>query len=192
MTDLPVSQAAREAAATWCEAQPFPSKQAEASAIRDGSYDHHSLAQAFARFEHCLREREPAPSSQRELLRGVADAADDMIRALNDTTTPCTPERYNGAGQRLQEARDRIDTYLASTTQEPAPSSERERQAFYAGWKANGDAHDYEGFAPYPPTKCGEAYELYACSLTDRNLASTTQEPAPARPSNLRTRGLIS
>lgn len=50
MTTEPSAEA-REAAANWCEAQPFPSKQAEAPAIRDGSYDHHSLVQAFARFE---------------------------------------------------------------------------------------------------------------------------------------------
>lgn len=42
------NQADRDAAADWCEAQPFPSKQAEAPAIRAGEYDHHSLVQAFA------------------------------------------------------------------------------------------------------------------------------------------------
>ncbi|QQN73909.1 hypothetical protein [Croceicoccus sp. YJ47] len=48
---LPVSQAARDAASDWCKSQPFPSKQAEGPMIREGSFDHHSLAQAFARFE---------------------------------------------------------------------------------------------------------------------------------------------
>ncbi len=51
-----VSDRAREAAAEWCADQPFPSKQAEAPAIREGSYDHHSLVQAFARFEAEIRE----------------------------------------------------------------------------------------------------------------------------------------
>ncbi len=46
------------------------------------------------------------------LLRVAAEAANDMIVALNDKATPITPERYNTAGKRLQEARDRIDEAL--------------------------------------------------------------------------------
>ncbi|QDP55544.1 MAG: hypothetical protein Unbinned273contig1001_35 [Prokaryotic dsDNA virus sp.] len=46
------------------------------------------------------------------LLREAAEAANDMIVALNDEVTPITPERYNTAGWRLQEARDRIDRIL--------------------------------------------------------------------------------
>ena len=54
---LPVSQADRDAAADWCKSQPFPSKQAEGPMIREGSFDHHSLAQAFARLERETLER---------------------------------------------------------------------------------------------------------------------------------------
>lgn len=74
-------------------------------------------------FGYCCTEAEAitawntrlsAPSHEVvEVLREVADAANDMIVALNDGTTPIlTPERYNSAGQRLQVARDRIDALL--------------------------------------------------------------------------------
>lgn len=43
-----VTQADRDAAASWYLAQPFPSKQIQGRAIAAGEWDHHSLAQAFA------------------------------------------------------------------------------------------------------------------------------------------------
>lgn len=55
MTTIKPTQRDREAAADWCEAQPFPSKRSEAPMIRSGEYDHHSVAQAFAR--HAVAER---------------------------------------------------------------------------------------------------------------------------------------
>ena len=61
---------------------------------------------------------------------------------------------------------------IQSLSAHPAGDVALLRQAFYAGWKANDDATDSFGFAPYPPTKCGEAYELFVCGLTDRNLAT--------------------
>ena len=53
----------------------------------------------------------PADAGLVALLREVADAANDMIAALNEQVM--TPKRYNKAGQRLQAARDRIDTALS-------------------------------------------------------------------------------
>jgi Lar family restriction alleviation protein len=63
---LPVTQADRDAAADWCASQPFPSKQAEAPLIREGSYDHHSLAQAFARYR-LATPQPPTDDEVREL-----------------------------------------------------------------------------------------------------------------------------
>jgi len=57
MDKVDVSDRAREAAAEWCASQPFPSKQAEAPMIAAGGYDHHTLVQAFARFERETLER---------------------------------------------------------------------------------------------------------------------------------------
>lgn len=89
------NQADREAAADWCEAQPFPSKQAEAPAIRAGEYDHHSLVQAFAAhrraaLEEAARVAEsliPMPGSIQQMHGTPAQAvfeAAQAIRALID------------------------------------------------------------------------------------------------------------
>lgn len=56
MDEVKVTQSIRDAAADWCKSQPFPSKQVEAVSIRAGEYDHHSLVQAFARFDAQSRE----------------------------------------------------------------------------------------------------------------------------------------
>lgn len=57
-----VTQADRDAAATWLHEQGtrFPSREAEAAMVERGEYDEHSLVQAFARHrqqsENALRE----------------------------------------------------------------------------------------------------------------------------------------
>lgn len=52
------------------------------------------------------------------------------------------------------------------------------KAAFRAGWSANDAAHDYEGFAPYPPSRCPDALDLYLCSLGDRNAALASSPPS--------------
>jgi hypothetical protein len=73
--DKEITQADRDAAADWCESQPFPSKQVEAPMIRLCEYDHHSLVQAFA------AHRIASTTEAADLMDEMADALRELADA---------------------------------------------------------------------------------------------------------------
>lgn len=97
-----VTQADRDAAANWCEAQPFPSKQAEAALIRVGDYDHHSLVQAFAR--HRLASTQPAPAFPREEVAAEVRALRDALLWYRDNAAMC--RKIGSIGEPARKALD--------------------------------------------------------------------------------------
>lgn len=87
-----VEQIDRDAAADWCESQPFPSKQAEAPMIRAGEYDHHSLVSAFVAHREAERatlqatvERQAAEIARlREALGTIARDGVGLQNVMDD------------------------------------------------------------------------------------------------------------